>query len=81
MLNAPRSTLHERLTRRLLYGAYFRLDDWDPQVTKNRLDAWEAPMREVLVYYRDKGRLVGIDADREVEKVRGDFGVAIARHT
>jgi adenylate kinase len=69
-LDAPRDVLIRRLNARA--AVENRVDD-TPQVITHRLAVFEERTRPLVEYYRDRGILVELDADRPEPEVHADL--------
>ena len=77
-LAIPTSVVHERLARRAAEDD--RPDDRDPAVADRRVRVYEDETAPLIDRYRDRGRLVTVDADRPVEEVTAAIIAAVDAH-
>lgn len=74
-LSAPDAVLVERLLDRASREG--RADD-RPEVIRHRLDVFAEDTAPVVGYYRDRGVLIEVDADRPVDGIRAELRQRLA---
>jgi len=59
-------------------GELYQREDDRPETVRNRLKVYEEQTASLLDYYRSRGLLVRVDADRGIEDVRSAVNAAVA---
>lgn len=60
-------------------AALYQRDDDRAETVKNRLDVYQRQTETLISYYRNKGKLITIDGDQDVDKVYADVITELTR--